>query len=296
MKKAIILLLFILVQNASAESKTAYYLNGTQPKSDPQRVISLAPNLTEIMFALGEGARLKGVTRYDDFPQEVVSLPKVGGFLDPSVEAILALKPDLVICVPNSGAKKRLEALARMGVAVLVIPGFELDDIFIAINILGKIFNKKNEADALIATMQKRFTRVKNWVAGKKRPKVLLVYGQRPVVAAGTGSFGNTLLALAGGQNVLGKTKIKYPTIPMEEIIRLQPEVIIDASSSGHGAEMTLEEIKTHWNRWDILPAVKSGRVHLANSALWFRPGPRIVDGLDKLVEILHPGLSHVTH
>jgi cobalamin transport system substrate-binding protein len=283
------LTLFFLSAAAGAQQADDLYLGKPRPKLAPQRIVSLAPNLTEIIFALGAGDRIVGVTRYDDYPEEVKKLPKVGGFLDPSLEAILALKPNLVVCVKNSGAKDRLEALARMQVPILVLPAYRMKDIYTSIRILGEVLQKSEAALKLIGDMQARVEKVEQKVKGLPRPAVLLVYGHRPLVAAGSDSFGDAMLALAGGENVLKKTKIRYPMVPMEQVIHLKPQVIIDASASGTGAEMTSAELEKKWKTWKIVPAIKNGRLHFFNSALWFRPGPRIVDGLEKLAEILHP-------
>jgi iron complex transport system substrate-binding protein len=282
-------LAFFVSTPAWAQPRGPEYLGEKRPSGVPGRVVSLAPNLTEILFAIGAGGRVVGVTTYDDYPEEVRKLPRVGGFVDPSVEAILGLEPDLVVCVPNPGGRNRMDALSRMGVPVLVLPSYRMEDIFTVTRTLGDLFGRKEAAGELIAGMKSRIERVSKLVEGARRPKVLLVYGHRPVMAAGKGSFGDTLLGLAGGQNVLKDSKIRYPTVPMEEVIRLMPEVIIDASSSGTGAEMTREEVEKVWARWKVLPAIKNHRVHVFDSALWFRPGPRVVDGLEKLFSILHP-------
>ncbi|MFC1654677.1 ABC transporter substrate-binding protein, partial [Myxococcota bacterium] len=274
---------------AWAQPKGPEYLGGKRPKGVPGRVVSLAPNLTEILFAIGAGERVVGVTTYDDYPEEVKKLPRVGGFIDPSVEAILALKPDLVICVPNPGGRNRMDALSRMGVPILVLPSYRMKDIFTVIRTLGNLFDRKEAAKKLIADMQARIDRIAKLVEDVRRPKVLLVYGHRPIMAAGKGSFGDTMLKLAGGENVIKDSGVRYPNVPMEEVIRLMPEVIIDASSSGTGAEMTRVEVEKVWGRWKVLPAVKNRRVYIFNSALWFRPGPRVAQGLEKLFLILHP-------
>jgi iron complex transport system substrate-binding protein len=119
--------------------------------------------------------------------------------------------------------------------------------------------------------------------------RALLVYGHKPIVAAGKGSFGDALLVLAGGENVAGGSMVPYPTLPVEEIIRLAPEVIIDASASGSGAELGPDEVQEVWGKWEVLPAVKHHRTHIFNSSEWFRAGPRIGEGLLKLAKILHP-------
>lgn len=289
MRRLAFFIAFFVCSAAAAPPEGPLYLKGKKPEGIPKRVVSLAPNLTEIIFAIGAGDRVVGVTTYDDYPEEVKKLPRVGGFIDPSLEAILALKPDLVVCTPNPGGRNRMDALSRMGLPVLVLPSYGMKDIFTVIKALGELFKKQESAKELIDDMQGRIARVAELVKKVSRPKVLLVYGHRPIMAAGKGSFGDTMLKLAGGENVLGESKVRYPNVPMEEIIRLMPEVIIDASSSGTGAEMTREEVEKVWGRWKVLPAVKNRRIHIFNSALWFRPGPRVAQGLEKLFSILHP-------
>jgi iron complex transport system substrate-binding protein len=289
MRRLAFLIVFFAYSAAAAPPKGAEYLKGKQPEGIPKRVVSLAPSLTEIIFAIGAGERVVGVTTYDDYPEEVKKLPKVGGFIDPSVEAVLALEPDLVVCTPNPGGRNRVDALSRMGVPILVLPSYGMKDIFTVIQALGDLFERQESARELVNSMKKRIVKVAELVQGVRRPKVLLVYGHRPIMAAGPGSFGDTMLKLAGGENVLKESKMRYPNVPMEEIIRLMPEVIIDASSSGTGAEMTRGEVEEVWGRWKVLPAVKNRRIHIFNSALWFRPGPRVALGLEKLFLILHP-------
>ncbi len=280
---------FFVLTAAWAQPRGPEYLGKKRPPGVPKRVVSLAPNLTEILFAIGAGERVVGVTTYDDYPEEVKKLTRVGGFIDPSVEAILGLKPDLVVCVPNPGGRNRMDVLSRTGVPILVLPSYRLGDIFTVITTLGELFGKKETAGKLVTGMKSKIERVSKLVEGARRPKVLLVYGHRPIMAAGKGSFGDTMLKLAGGENLLKDSKVRYPNVPMEEIIRLMPEVIIDASSSGTGAEMTRAEVEKVWGRWKILPAVKNRRIHIFDSALWFRPGPRVADGLLELFSILHP-------
>jgi iron complex transport system substrate-binding protein len=289
MRRLAVLIVFFVCSAAAAPPAGPEYLKGKKPEGIPKRVVSLAPNLTEIIFAIGAGERVVGVTTYDDYPEEVKKLPRVGGFIDPSLEAILALTPDLVVCTPNPGGRNRMDALSRMGVPVLVLPSYGMKDIFTVIEALGDLFEKQSSAKELVDNMQGRIARVAELVKKVRRPKALLVYGHRPIMAAGPGSFGDSMLKLAGGENILKDSKMRYPNVPMEEIIRLMPEVIIDASSSGTGAEMTRAEVEKVWGRWKVLPAVKNRRVHIFNSALWFRPGPRVAQGLEKLFSILHP-------
>ncbi len=266
------------------------YLGAARPSGRIERLVSLAPNLTEIVFALGAGDRVVGVTRYDDYPSQVLSLPKVGGFLDPSLEAIVALSPDLVVCVPNSGNRKRMETLTRLKVPVLVLPAHRLADVYAAIETLGQVLGRVEQATALTSDLRTRVAAVVERAKRVHKPRVLMVYGHNPLVVAGPGSFADELLHLAGAENVLSGDGVRYPSLPLEMVIELAPEVIIDASSSATGASVGLAEVERFWSRLKVVPAVKAGRVHLFDSALWFRPGPRLIQGLEKLQTLLHPG------
>lgn len=286
-------LLFLTALSACTTGETQplqpMFLGTPRPVGPPRRVVSLAPNLTEILFALGVGDRVVGVTRYDDYPPQVESLPKVGGFIDPSLEAILALRPDLVVCVPNPGGRNRMEALSSVGTPVFVLPANGLEDVFSSIGALGALFLRDREAKKLLSEMRERIDNLTSLAKGKRSPRTLLVYGHKPLVAAGKGSFGDGLLNLAGGENVVGNSRVPYPNLPMEVVIRLEPEVIIDASMSGIGSEMSGAEVREFWRDWPILPAVKNQHLYLFDSSIWFRAGPRIVDGLEQLTRILHP-------
>jgi len=285
-------LLLLAPAAAGAQPAEPLYLGAARPRGVPGRVISLAPNLTEVIFALGSGERLVGVTRYDDYPPEVARLPRVGGFTDPCLETILALRPELVVCVPNSGNRQAMEALGRMKVPVLVLPAETLEDVYLAVESLGRVLGREAESRALLGSLRHRVEAVRARTLGAPRPAVLVVYGHKPLIAAGGGTFADALVELAGGRNALADSRVRYPTLPMEEVLRLAPEVILDASMSGSGAELDPAEARRAWARWKVLPAVKSGRVHLVDSVLWFRPGPRIVQGLEQMARLLHPELD----
>ena len=272
-----------------AQPDQSQYLGSSRPTTTPQRVVSLAPNLTEILFAIGAGQRLVGVTRFDDYPPAVKELPSVGGFIDPSLEQILSLRPDLIVCVPNSGNKQKMIALSKMGVSVLVLPARSIQDVYAAVKTLGDLLDREAPSRKLLKKMKSRVREVATRVKGLPVPRVLLVYGHNPLVVAGKDSWGDRLIGLAGGRNVMADSRVPYPSVPMEQLLNLKPDVILDASSSGTGAEMANSELQTGWQRWRVMPAVRNGRVHLFDSALWFRPGPRLVDGLEHLADLLHP-------
>jgi len=291
-RRSLLLLVVLTGLAAGARAATApYWLLGRRPVHAVRRVVSLAPNLTEMMFALGAGSLVVGVTRYDDYPPAVKKLPRVGGFIDPSVEGILALQPDLVICTPNPGGRQRLEVLVRMRVAVLVLPCYDLAGILAALERLGQVVGRRGRAARLRATMKARITEIGTSLAGRARPRVLLLYGHRPLVAAGPGSFAHEMVELAGGRNVLEDSPTRYPVLPLEQVIRLAPDIIIDAAMAG-GGEAGRREETSFWKRFSVIPAVRRGRVYRFDSALWFRPGPRVVEGIERLARLLHPEVA----
>jgi iron complex transport system substrate-binding protein len=288
MRRCSILFLFLLILPAPALA--AEFLGKTRPPEPIKRVVSLAPNLTEIVFALGAGNLVVGVTRYDDWPPEVKKLPKVGGFIDPSIEAIVELKPDLVVCVPNPGGKQRIEVLDRLGIAVLVLPDYNLQDLYAAIKDLGKILRLESRAEGLVEEIKNKLQSLSSRASSSSfRPRVLMVYGQQPLVAAGRGSFAQELLELAGAQNAAGNIDNRYPVLSLEQILEMQPDIIIDASAGeGHGAH---ENALAFWKRWPQIEAVRRGKIFIFDSSLWLRTGPRLPLGLEKLLELVHPQL-----
>lgn len=270
-----------------AEPVALSFLDGVEPRGEVRRVVSLAPNLTEIVFALGAGDRLVGITRYDDFPEEVKDIPRVGGFIDPSIEAIAALRPDLVLCVRSPGGRERLAVLPRLGIPVAVLPDGGLVDLYLNIRTLGGLLSRQAPANALDATIRLRIARVESRARGQAPLRTLMVYGHRPLVAAGRASFPGELLRVAGGENVLPEGGPAFPAIPLEVIISFAPEVIIDASGSGTGGEVSRKAAMEFWKRYPVIPAVRDGFVYAVESAGWFRLGPRLPEALDRLRSIL---------
>lgn len=254
----------------------------------PQRIVSLAPSLTEILFLLGAQARLKGVTRFCDWPPAARRLPQVGGYIDPNLEAVMALKPDLVIAQPNSGNRKVVKNLARMGIRIILVRLYSIADIWASIRQLGIILKKKKEARLLMRGIKARMARVTVRLKGARRTKVLLIYGTKPLVAAGQGTFGNELIRLAGGLNIASESKLRYPIFSLERILALKPEVILSATMSPSG-DSSLASVKRYWSRWPSLPAVKKGAIRWISPSLIARPGPRIDRTIEKMAKAIHP-------
>jgi iron complex transport system substrate-binding protein len=273
------------VHDEVPDARAPHFLGGVAPRSS-QRIVSLAPSVTEIVFALGAGERLVGVTRFCDEPQAARALPKIGGFLDPSLEAVASLHPDLVVTVPNGQARAVTERLAELGIAVLLLYDYTLDDVERGIAAVADALQVPTAGQALLARMRSEVAAVQAAVIGQPRPSVLFLYGHRPLVAAGPGSYADALIAIAGGVNAARRGNARYPTLSLETLIGLAPEVIIDAYPAGMGAAPEPMEL----DRMSSVPAVQSGRVHSLSDNAALRPGPRVGADARLLAALLHPG------
>lgn len=266
----------------AAEGEAAWRL-GPAPPAHPARVVTLAPNLTETVLDLGAGARLVGVSRYDDDAQ-VKALPRVGGYLDPNLEAILALRPDLVIVQPSPGNKETVEKLASLGVPIRVVAARTLPEIRAMIRAVARDLGVPKRGAALSAALKARLDRVRAAAKGLPRPRTLLVYGHEPLVVAAPGTFGDELLAVAGGTNVVPPSGVGYPTLPLEEVVARDPEVILDLVIHGDGAPRPAP-----FERLTSVSAVAHHRVVRLKSERLMRPGPRLGEAVYELFRVLHP-------
>ncbi len=255
---------------------------------EPRRIVSLAPNITEIIFALGQEHRLMGATRYSDFPPEANKLPKVGSYVHLDLEKIVALKPDLCIAIKDGNpiaVAKRLESLK---IPVYAVNPKNLETIMQTVLEIGGLINAEKEADLLVQNMDLRIQKVKSLVSNvAHRPRVFFQIGVSPIVSVGTHTFIHGLIVLAGGTN-LAEGSISYPRFSREQVLALSPEVIIITSMA---REAVFEQVKAEWNKWPDLPAVRNQRIFLEDSNFFDRPTPRLVDGLELLVRLIHPEL-----
>ena len=243
------------------------------------RVVSLSPSTTEAMFAVGAGELLVGRSRFCDFPEAVTALPSVGGFADPNMEAILALRPTMVIGSQGPAGPALEERLRGQGLATAFDATDSIDQIGMMMRALGDRFDRKIAASAAVVALDKRVARIEKWgnvqSSAGKPVTVVMVFDAKPVFVAGPGSFADELIRKAGATNAI-KAGGKWPTIDVERLLKLDPDVIVDAMNVGHGGASKLGEA----TGWDTLRAVKEGRVRRLTSAVALRPGPRIADGL----------------
>jgi iron complex transport system substrate-binding protein len=256
--------------------------------ADPQRVIALAPSITEIIFALGRENCLKGVTKYSDFPKQAVKLPKVGSYVYLDLERIVSLKPDLCIAIKDGNPKEAVNKLESIGIPVYAVNPKNIETVINTVVETGGLLNASKKADALAKNMRHRIERVEALIAKTDlRPGIFFQIGIAPIVSVGTDTFIHELIIKAGGRN-LAEGPVSYPRFSREQVLALAPDIIIITSMA---RSVVFEQVKAEWNKWPNMPAVKTGRIFLEDSNLFDRPTPRLVDGLELLLKLIHPEL-----
>jgi iron complex transport system substrate-binding protein len=258
------------------------------PSAGPQRIVSLAPSLTETVFALGLGDRLVGVSTYCDYPPEATRIDRVGTFLTPNVEAIVVKRPDVVLAIPSPGNRGGVDALQQLGMRVIVVDPGSLEEIKQMILRLGRDLEREREANALVGHIDDHLARVQARVAGVPRRKTLMVVGHTPLIAVGRGTFQDELIDLAGGTNVAAAADSSWPHLSLEYAIAAAPEVIVDTTMGNEerpGASAAL----AFWEQYPTIPAVRSGHVYGYKDYQLLRPGPRIGQASEAMARYLHP-------
>ncbi|MBW1894257.1 MAG: cobalamin-binding protein [Deltaproteobacteria bacterium] len=253
---------------------------------NPQRIVSLAPSITEIVFALGKGDLLKGVTQFSDYPEEAKTIHRVGSYVNLNLEKIVVLKPDLCIAVKDGNPRSVVERLESLNIPVYAVDPRNLESVMETFLEVGGLINASENATKIVINMRARITKVESLVrTADDAPRVFYQIGISPIVSAGTNTFIHELIEMAGGKN-LAKGPVPYPRFSREKVISLVPEVFIITSMAGVEVH---EKVKAEWQRWDTLPAIKNNRIYFVDSNVFDRPGPRLVDGLEILVKIIHP-------
>lgn len=252
----------------------------------PKRIVSLAPAVTEILFALGVGGRIVGATAYCDYPPAARRIPRVGDSAI-SVEKVVALKPDLVVA-SGSANRKAVEALERMPsgrIPVFVVDPNSFGGLYSAIGAIGRIVGRSQAAAALCAAMRTRVETVTRAVAARPdRPRVLVVVQPEPLWVAGADTFMDELVRLAGGVNVAAGAGIGFRTLPLEQALADRPEVILVGREA-------IDRLRTS-PLWRATPAFHANRIYAIDPSVFARPGPRLVDALEQIARLLHPGIA----
>lgn len=257
----------------------------------PARIISLVPNVTEILFAIGAGPRVVAVSSFDHFPPDVEKLARVGALLDPNVEKILSLKPDLVVIY---GSQTDLQQqLERARVPVFSYRHRGLKDVMTTIREVGARSGNSREAERVAASLERQIERVRVRVAGRRRARTLLVFGRetdalRNVNASGSLGFLNDMLEAAGGENVVAE-KRESVQLNLESLLTLAPEVILEMRYSGELSSAAVAHAADDWRILASVPAVRNGRVYVVVGNEYVVPGPRIGGATEQLARLLHP-------
>jgi len=251
----------------------------------PARIVSLAPSITEMLFAIGLDEQIVGVTEFCDYPAAAKSKAKVG-YSNPSMEALIALRPELVLA-PRDFLRPDLQAkLDQLKIPLFVLEAQTLEDILLQIHTLGNMFEKVTAAHDVTQRMRQRIAEIQRKVETPPARRVLYVLNSQPLITVGPGSFIHQLIGLAGGINIAAQAGMAYPKLSMEAVLKDDPEVLIFPSGE---VETVPRSEQQQWLRWDSLSAVKQQRFHEVSSNVLNRPGPRVIDALEQLARAIHP-------
>ncbi len=256
----------------------------------PKRIVSLAPTITETLFALDLNEEIVGVTIFCDYPPQTKEKAKVGSYIRPNIEEIVALEPDLVLSsMQTHQSTKRLEDL---GISVFTTSPQTLEESLDSILKIGKITGRQKEATLLVSELNKRIKvvadRTRN-LKKKERPSVFWQLGSKPLVTAGPQTFAHDLIVLAGGRNIASEASIEYPRYSLEAILHENPDIILIIGMTKDDYSKTELE---RWSKWKDLSAVRNNRIHLIDLSIVTRAtSPRSVEGLERIARIIHPEL-----
>ena len=259
---------------------------------EPEKIVSLAPSNTEIVYALGLQDKLVGVTRYCDFPEAAQQKPKIGGFSDVDIEKVVAMEPDLVLAT-NTHREAVTPALERLGITVLTINPKTINDVLLAIDLVGMAMGHREAAASVTAEMGKRIEAVTSKTAelsDAQRVKVLYILWHDPLRTVTSITRIHEMITKAGGINIAADLGSDYPTISLEAVLIADPQVIIAGSGHGSGEDVPFQFALTE-PRLAEVEARLQGHIYEIDANLTSRAGPRIVQGLEKLAEFIHPEL-----
>ena len=266
---------------------------GSSPlPNNPNRIVSLAPSLTEILFALGLDDRIAAVTLHCDYPPAAQKKPKVGTFWQPDTEAVIAAKPDLVVTLQIEQQKSVADSLNRLGYRVLALKIEKIEELFTAIQEIGVATGRKQRAGELIKNISGQLNYLKSKYSSTNKPKALWVIQTEPLRVAGRNTFINEFIELLSGENAIGPTIQYYPQIGTEELLACNVEVIIQSAMGKTDIGRQQQQAEVFWSKWASLPAVKDNKIYVVNSDTVLRLGPRLPQGVEIVGRCLHPDTS----
>jgi iron complex transport system substrate-binding protein len=239
-----------------------------------------------MIFSLQAEDKLIGATRYSNYPAAAKQLSRIGSYVQLDLEKIVAIKPDLCIAIKDGNPRRTADAIKALGIPVFAIDPRSIEQIMEAFLLLGDILGASKRAEELVADLEHRIVVVKKKVASSHtRPRVFFQIADIPIISAGKDSYIDRLITLAGGSNLAGSLT-EYPRFSWENIMLLQPEVVLVSSMAGGKSP---EVLKASWQRWPEIPAVRNNQLHVVNADLFNRPTARLIAGLEILADILHP-------
>lgn len=256
----------------------------------PLRIVSLAPSNTEILYALGLGERVVGLTEYCDYPPEATTKPKIGGFSNPNLEQIVSFSPHLVLGARFNPVEV-LDALHELGIPIFAIAPTTLEETLQTLAQVGKLTGRIDQATELESSLRDRIAKITisvEKIPAEKRPKVLWGQLKAPMYTAGPGSFIHDLITSAGGRNIASDTGTAWPQLGLETLVTRDPDLIIVSGKKPDAIEKDVSRLQ-EMSGWKSIDAIRNRRVYEISLDLLGRPGPRLVTGLETLAHLLHP-------
>ena len=251
----------------------------------PRRIVSLVPSVTEVLYAIGAQGTLVGVTDFCDYPPEARRKPHVGDMLSPNLETLVTLKPDLVVATRSGNREETFDQLKRLGIPVYLVDPVTVDDVLRLVSDLGDLTGHRDRAVLVDRDLERRIAAVRDRVKGRPQPRVLYVLWPEPLIVPGRGALVSELIVLAGGASVTADQGQGYPRMSLEAAVGRAPEVIVLAR---HGSRIGSAG-REQWLRLESMPAIRNGRLYMADGDLMHRYGPRLVVGLENLARMIHP-------
>jgi iron complex transport system substrate-binding protein len=255
----------------------------------PQRIVSLAPGITEILFALNLDGKIVGVTSFCDWPREAAKKTSVGGFTNPSLEKIVSLKPDLILATADGNRPETVRQLEKIGMTVYVTNPMDTAGILQSILHIGDVTGRRQVARTLTAQLQRRLDVVTAQISNKKKPRVFFQIGMDPVITVGKRTLISDVIERAGGTNIAGKDTARYPRYSAEGVMAHAPDILLFAPMA---TDREFKKVKKYWEQFPNIPAVKNKQIYPMNTDLIGRASPRIVDAIEQTAKILHPEVT----
>jgi len=252
----------------------------------PIRIVPLAPSLTEILYYLGLGDRVAGVTSYSYYPPEALKKPQIGAYNDLNIERIITLHPDLVIGTKDGNNPGIVDLLEQAKIPTYIVNPRNVVEVIETVRVVGSLCGVEERAEELAKGLTERLRRINKAVERQEKPLVFLQINLHPIMSVNKNTFHQDIISIAGGINMTADSGINYPRISIEEVLKRKPQVLI-ISSMDRGGEF--EKARQEWLKWRTIPAAMDGRVYLIDSDLIDRPSPRIMDGIEIMAKLIHP-------